>query len=150
MRLSPNFTLVEAMKSQTAVRLGIDNTPPAWAIPKLKAVALGILQPVRNHYGIGIIPSSWWRSAALCIAIGSSNKSQHAKGEAVDFEVHGVSNYEVAEWIIENLTFDQLILEYYEEGDPNSGWIHCSLVEDRENRGEVLRYSGGNYYRGLP
>lgn len=150
MYLSKNFTLAEAEKSQTAKRRNIDNSAPQHVIPKLRAVANNILQPTRDYYGIPFVPSSWYRSIDLCLAVGSNRNSQHAKGEAVDFEVPGISNYEVAEWIIANLDFDQLILEYYQKGEPNSGWIHCSYVEDRKNRKEVLWYDGDNYMPGLP
>lgn len=59
----------------------------------------------------------------------------------------GVDNKEVAEWIRDVLDFDQLILEFYKDGEPNSGWIHCSYAED--NRGSILRYDGTNYIEGL-
>jgi zinc D-Ala-D-Ala carboxypeptidase len=106
-----------------------------------------ILQPVREHFGRAVTISSGYRSEDLCVAIGSSRKSQHAKGKAADFEIFGVDNKEVAEWIRDVLDFDQLILEFYNEDDPSSGWVHCSYSED--NRGSVLRYDGTNYREGL-
>jgi hypothetical protein len=66
----------------------------------------------------------------LCLAIGSSADSQHAKAEAADFECLGVDNAELADWIHQELTYDQLILEFYTPGEPNSGWIHCSWIAD--------------------
>ena len=62
------------------------------------------------------------------MAIGSSANSQHAKAEAADFECIGVDNAELADWIKDNLPYDQLIVEYYTPGEPNSGWIHCSWI----------------------
>ena len=59
---------------------------------------------------------------------------------AADFEIGGVDNKELATWISKNTTFDQLILEFYNEGDPNSGWVHCSAVKG-EPRKQVLRAS---------
>ncbi len=105
---------------------------------------MNILQPVRNHFGKPYTPSSGYRSVELCLAIGSSEKSQHAKGEAADFEVPNVSNMEVAQWIVSNLDFDQLILEYYSGG--NTGWIHCSYKESG-NRKEVLTLSKAHGYK---
>ena len=84
--------------------------------------------------------SSGYRSPALCEAIGSSSKSQHARGEAADFEIHGVDNKELATWISNNTEFDQLILEFYNEGDPNSGWVHCSAVKEAPRK-QVLKAS---------
>jgi len=145
-RLSRNFTLPELTRSQTATRRGIDNTPDDEQIKNLERVCSEILQPVREHFGVGFSPSSGFRSVALCEAIGSSSKSQHAKGEAVDFEIPGQDNKSVAEWVRDNLNFDQLILEYYTPEDPTSGWIHCS-VREYSNRKECLIYDGKSYSR---
>ena len=140
MKLSANFSLAELTKSQTATRKGIDNTPSDTHIQNLIHLAEAVLQPVREHFGKPVMISSGYRSPALCEAIGSSTKSQHARGEAADFEIHGVDNKELATWISKNTTFDQLILEFYDEGDPNSGWVHCSAVTG-EPRKQVLRAS---------
>lgn len=144
MKLSANFSLEELTKSQTATRKGIPNTPSEAHIDALSALCVNVLEPVRKQYKIPYSPSSGYRSPELCIAIGSSVNSQHAKGEAADFEVPKVSNLEVAAWIVSNLDFDQLILEHYEGG--NTGWIHCSYKVEG-NRKEVLTYDKRNGYR---
>ena len=128
MNLTRNFTLSELTKSDTAIRKGINNNPNAEQVEKLKALCENILQPVRDHFG-RVKVTSGFRSPELCIAINSSANSQHAKAEAADFEVLGVDNAEVADWINMNCTTDQLILEFYTPGEPNSGWIHASYVE---------------------
>lgn len=147
MNLSEHFTLAEAEKSQTALRLGIDNKVPEIYIPRLKLVAQQVLEPIREKFR-AFTPSSWYRSAALCKAIGSSPNSQHASGEAVDFEVPGVDNLTLAVWIDQNLSFDQLILEHYVDGEHNSGWVHVSYKEAM-NRHQVLRFDGKAYKTGL-
>ena len=147
--LSPNFSLQELTKSQTATRLGIDNTPTEKHINALKALCLHVLEPCRKQFARSITPSSGYRSKELCKAIGSKATSQHAKGQAVDFKVIGVSNLELAEWIRDNLEFDQLILEFYKPDDPNAGWVHCSYRADGKNRKDCLRYSGKRYKKGL-
>ena len=129
MNLTRNFTLSELIKSDTAIRKGINNNPNAEQIEKLKALCENILQPVRDHFG-RVKVTSGFRSVDLCVAIGSSVNSQHAKAEAADFEVIGTSNAELADWIYSNLEPDQLILEFFEPSEPNSGWIHCSWVPD--------------------
>ena len=129
MNLSRNFTLSELIKSDTAIRKGINNNPNAEQIEKLKALCENILQPVRDHFG-RVKVTSGFRSVDLCVAIGSSVNSQHAKAEAADFEVIGTSNAELADWIYSNLEPDQLILEFFEPSEPNSGWIHCSWVPE--------------------
>ena len=140
MQLSNNFSLAELTKSQTATRKGIDNTPSDTHIQNLIHLAESVLQPVREHFGKPVMISSGYRSPALCEAIGSSTKSQHARGEAADFEIHGVDNKELATWISKNTEFDQLVLEFYDEGDPNSGWVHCSAVREG-SRAQVLKAS---------
>ena len=129
MNLSRNFTLSELIKSDTAIRKGINNNPNAEQIEKLKALCENILQPVRDHFG-RVKVTSGFRSSELCVAIGSSVNSQHAKAEAADFEVIGTDNAELFDWIKANLTPDQLILEFYTPGEPNSGWIHCSYIPE--------------------
>ena len=130
MDLSRNFSLQELIKSDTAIRKGIDNNPNADQIEKLKGLCENILQPVRDHFG-RVKVTSGYRSVDLCMAIGSSANSQHAKAEAADFECVGVDNAELADWIKDNLPYDQLIVEYYTPGEPNSGWIHCSWIPDQ-------------------
>ena len=138
MQLSENFSLLELTKSQTAERKGIDNTPSTEHQENLKSLCTNVLQPVRAHFEQVVSVSSGYRSPALCTAIGSKITSQHAKGEAADFEIFGVSNRELADWIHYNTNYDQLILEYWNESDPNSGWVHCSYSESN-NRRQYLR-----------
>lgn len=149
MQLSGNFTLAEAVKSQVALRRSIDNTPSQQQIDSLRRVAEHVLQPVRDHFALPFAPSSWFGSPALCEAIGSKPTSQHAKGQAADFEVPGVSNLALAEWIAANLDFDQLILEYWKDDDPAAGWVHCRYVAPGDNRRRTLRYDGQAYLQGL-
>ena len=138
MKLTENFSLNELTKSQTAERKGINNTPSTEHQENLKRLCESILQRIRDHFGQVVSVSSGYRSPELCVAIGSSTKSQHARGEAADFEIFGVSNKELADYINENLTYDQLILEYWKESDPNSGWVHCSFTLNG-NRKQYLR-----------
>ena len=138
MSLTKNFSLIELTKSQTATRKGIDNTPSTEHQDNLKSLCTFILQPVRDHFSCVVSVSSGYRSPELCTAIGSKITSQHAKGEAADFEIFGVSNKELADYIHEHLDYDQLILEYWKESDPNSGWVHCSYSEGN-NRKQYLK-----------
>jgi len=133
MNLSRNFTLQELIKSDTAIRKGIDNNPNSDQIAKLKLLCDNILQPVRDHFG-PVVVTSCYRSPELSVAIGSSINSQHCNAEAVDFECPGVDNAELCDWIYKNLDFDQMILEFYKKGEPNSGWCHCSYVTEKPRK----------------
>ena len=137
MKLTENFSLSELIKSQTAERKGIDNTPSTEHQENLKRLCESILQPVRDHFGTVVTISSGYRSPELCTAIGSKITSQHAKGQAADFEIFGVSNKALADYINSELHYDQLILEYWNESDPNSGWVHCSFSQGN-NRKQYL------------
>ena len=138
MKLTENFSINALTKSQTAERKGIDNTPSTEHQENLKKLCENVLQPIRDHFEQVVSVSSGYRSPELCIAIGSKTTSQHAKGEAADFEIFGVSNKELADYIHFNLNYDHLILEYWKESDPNSGWVHCSYSESN-NRRQYLR-----------
>ena len=142
MQLSKNFSLEELTKSQTATRKGIDNTPSPTHQANLQSLCTHVLQPIRDHFSQVVTVSSGYRSQELCLAIGSKITSQHAKGEAAEFEIFGVSNKELADYIHQNLDYDQLILEYWKESDPNSGWVHCSYVTPNDfgqNRNQYLK-----------
>jgi zinc D-Ala-D-Ala carboxypeptidase len=136
MNLSKNFTLTEFTKSQTALRMGIDNTPNEEHLASARKLFENVVQAVRENFGPTVI-NSGYRGPKLNEAIGGSSRSQHCKGEAVDIEVPGVSNYEVAKYIRDNLDFDQLILEFYTPGIPDSGWVHVSYKSEG-NRKQVL------------
>lgn len=148
-RLSLNFTLREFTRSQTAIRRGIVNAPRPEHVRNMEALCREVLEPVRAQFGRPVRITSGYRSAALNRAIGGSSTSQHSNGEAADFEIPGVDNRVVARWMRDNLTFDQLILEGYRPGDPNSGWVHVSYSTLRARK-QVLtatfpgpRYSAG-------
>ena len=136
MKLSKNFALKELTKSQTAIRMGIQNAPNTEQLINLTVLAQQVLQPCRDKFGT-ISINSGLRVLELNRAIGSGDKSQHTKGEASDFEAFSVSNREMAKWIKDNLDFDQLILEY-PGPDPRDGWVHCSYKRDGSNRKQIL------------
>ena len=128
----------DSIKSQTATRHDIDNSLSDEHLENAKKLFENVVQPVREEFGVTIITSGY-RSPELCLKIGSSAKSQHAKGQAADFEIFGVPNGELAKYIIDHIDFDQLILEFHNPEEPNSGWVHCSYKNPDENRKQVLR-----------
>src|SRR5210317_138337 len=137
MKLSKNFSLQEFTKSQTALRRGIDNTPEGEHLEAAKALFENIVQKVRDHFGPTVI-NSGYRGPALNEAVGGSSRSQHCKGQAADIEVPGVANADVAQWIVDNTEFDQVILEFYTPGIPDSGWVHVSYNHEGEQRKSIL------------
>ena len=140
-QLSPNFHLSELIRSQTASRYGISNNPDERAISNLRILCQEVLQPVRDHFGQPVVISSGYRSPALNTRIGGSRTSQHCLGQAADLSIPGVELIEVARWIKSNLTFDQLILEYWPS--PNA-WVHVSYRKGN-NRKQSLQFNGRQY-----
>ena len=143
MKLTNNFSLKEITQSQTALKNNIDNEPNAEQIENLRQLCKTILQPLREYYQLPIKITSGFRSPELCEIIGSKSTSQHCANEcaAADFEIPGVDNKKVFKHIIDKLPFCQIILEYYDDSDINSGWIHVSwspnprgqaLIKDKE------------------
>jgi len=143
MKLTANITLDEMTKSDIAERKGINNNPSPKQIENLKALAVNILQPVRSEFDRPLIIRSGFRCAQLNIEIGSSINSQHCadnNSAAADFEIPGVDNKELAQWIRDSLLWDQIILEFYKEGEPSSGWVHCSYSTDLNRKQSLIAY----------
>lgn len=146
-RISQHFSWHEVLFSQTASSKGIKNIPTPLAAANLKAVALLCLEPTRTHFGKPARVTSGYRSPALNKAIGGSMTSNHSIGCASDFEIPGIDNHKVAEWMVKNLPdWDEIILEDYTPGDPNSGWIHVAIRPD-ENRRKILTWNRRDGYK---
>ena len=145
MMLCDYLSLHEAIKSKTAIRKGIDNTPSEKHISNLKMLAEKIFLPIRRHFRTAIYISSGYRSVELNKAIGGSYKSQHCKGEAFDIDqdnkFSSVSNADIFNFIKGNLDFDQLIWEFGTVHNP--AWVHISYntTIPSANRREILMAS---------
>jgi len=139
MKLSDNLSLAEVIKSNTAIKYGIDNSPTEEHLENLKAIAQDVFQRVREHFGKAIYVSSGYRSESLNERIGGSATSQHCKGEALDLDAQvygGLTNAQLFGYIEEWITFDQLIWEFGSNAEPD--WIHVSYKKDGNNRGQKL------------
>jgi zinc D-Ala-D-Ala carboxypeptidase len=148
MQLSKNFWLSEFTKSDTAIRQGIDNSPEPEHLVALAHLCCAVLQPVRDALG-PIKVTSGYRSLALNRAIGGSQGSQHSKGEAADIECFGpTSNLDLAKWIVQNVNYDQMILEHWDGVDPKSGWIHVSarVTGNRKQQLRAFKRNGKTVY----
>ena len=137
MNLTKNFTLSEMTKSETALRLGLENEPDEQQLAALQTLCEKVLQPIRDYFGMGVKVNSALRTLPVNRAIGSSDNSHHVRGMAADIEIPSIPNAELAEWIVENLDFTQVILEFYTPGVPDSGWVHVSYVPE-DLRKQVL------------
>lgn len=149
-KLTEHFTIEEMIVSPTAKRLRLSNQPTAEHIENMRYCCEKILEPVRAHFGKPVRINSSYRSPLVNKAVGGSKTSQHVNGQAIDFEIMGVDNKVLADWIGDNLEFDQVILEFYTAGDKNSGWVHASIKKGGGNRMQRLIASkskaGGTRY----
>ena len=140
MKLSKNLSLSEVIKSNTAIRRGIDNTPTDAHIENLKYLAEKVFQPLREHFGVPIYISSGYRSKSLNEAIGGSKTSFHSHGMALDLDQdgrnRGVSNADVFYYIKNNLPFSELIWEFGTKDNPN--WVHVAIAKGRENEKKII------------
>ena len=128
------FTLDELIHSDTADRLGIDNSPTSEAVSNLDDLVTNVLDNLRDGWGRPIIVTSGYRCKELNAAVGGTRNSQHHKGQAADIVSNDFDEFRrfVRRWCKDN-DFDQCIFEH----SGNSEWIHISYVEDR-NRRQVL------------
>lgn len=154
-KLSPNFSRAEFEHSDTAKRLHLKNEMPPLELAAAKSLCFQILEPIRAHFRLPVTINSGYRALAVNRAVGSSDKSQHVKGEAADIEIPGISNADLARWIqASKLDFDQLILEAYKPGVRGSGWVHVSRSsrvarQRRECLTMTMGSHGASYSQGI-
>ena len=138
MKVSDNITYKEALHSNTAKRLGIENAPDEFTFETMQITAEHVFEPVRKHFNEPIYISSFYRCEELNKAIGGSSKSQHCKGEAIDIDdvYSKATNADFFNYIKDKLEFDQLIWEFGNDESPD--WVHVSYSLGN-NRMRILK-----------
>lgn len=138
-KISKHISFKEAIKSNTATRLGINNTPDDYQVSNMVNIAINLFEPLREFVGGPIKINSFFRCEDLNRAIGGSSRSQHCEGRAIDLDdtFGHKTNSEMFHYIKDNLDFDQLIWEFGDDNNPN--WVHVSFVSKEENRGRCLK-----------
>lgn len=139
MRISKHISYKEGVRSNTATRLGIDNTPGEYELGNMELIAERLFEPLRAWVGGPVKINSFYRNKELNLAIGGSQRSQHCQGRAIDLDdtFGHKTNAEMFNWIKENLNFDQLIWEFGSDSNPD--WVHMSYVSEDQNRNRCLR-----------
>ena len=138
-KISKHVSYKEGIKSNTAMRLNIDNSPGEYHLSNMNAVAINVFEPLREWVDGPIKINSFYRSVALNKAIGGSSRSQHCEGRAMDIDdtFRYKTNAEMYEYIKKNLSFDQMIWEF--GTDKNPDWVHVSYVSEEQNRNRCLK-----------
>jgi zinc D-Ala-D-Ala carboxypeptidase len=148
MNISEHISLKEAIRSNTAKRLGIDNMPDNETLVTMQITAEHIFEPIRNKFNEPIYISSFYRSPELNTAIGGSTRSQHCKGEAIDIDdvYSKATNADFFNYIKESLEFDQLIWEFGNDEQPD--WVHVSynLGKNRMRILKAVKQNGKTQY----
>ena len=139
------FTIKELVKSTTAIKRHIDNTPSKEVERSLTALVEKVLDPLREAYGKPIIVTSGYRCPKLNAIVGSTPSSQHVKGEAADIKsVQDTpeENKKLFDLIVKlKLPFDQLINEH------NYDWVHVSFgARHRRQKLKAVRKNGRTVY----
>jgi hypothetical protein len=139
MKISTHISNREAIRSTTAIRLGIDNTPGDSELQNMKLIAEKIFEPLRKYVGGPIKINSFFRNPDLNRAVGGSKKSQHCQGRAIDLDdSFGVMpNATMFNWIQDHCDYDQMIWEFGDEYNP--AWVHVSYVSPEKNRNRCLK-----------
>ena len=139
MKISKHISYKEGVKSNTATRLGLDNTPGDYELGNMTLIAERLFEPLRAWVGGPVKINSFYRSKELNLAIGGSQRSQHCEGRAIDLDdTFGYkTNAEMFHYIKENLNFDQMIWEF--GSDKNPDWVHISYVSEDQNRNRCLK-----------
>ena len=144
------FSLDELCLSNRAARMGVKNEPNDEERENLVALVDNVLDPARAEIGHAVGVSSGYRCKRVNDAIhGSSKTSQHVKGEAADLVAGGPhENLRLAQIIVRQGKFDQLILENVGRKDLWPAWVHVSYKRNGQNRGQVLKKIAGRtgYY----
>ena len=128
-----NFTISELVKSDTAEKHGLNNTPDINSLDNLLELIFYVLQPLREKLGKPIIITSGFRSVKVNNLVGGVANSEHLYGQAADFVVNGMTPKQVVEFVKKSgIEFDQCINEYDQ-------WTHISFNKGH-NKKQVLKY----------
>lgn len=137
--ISKHISFAEAIKSQAAIRHGHSNIPGKVELENMKLVATKCFEPLREHFGIPIGISSFYRNTFVNTLVKGAKTSQHLEGKAIDIDADifgGITNKQIYDWLLKNVPFDQLIWEYGDSNNP--AWVHISYNKGN-NRKQVLR-----------
>lgn len=144
MNLTPHFTVEEFIRSDTATRLCIDQTPSANVMQRLLFTAQQ-LEIVRELLGYPLHISSGYRSLKLNTRVGGAPDSAHLTGQAADFTCPEFGTpKEIVKFLSERpeVNFDQLIYE--------GTWVHIGFA-DHPRREVLTAHFGGltRYTKGV-
>ena len=110
----------------------------------LKLLLINCIIPIKNQYPTALVTNTWR-------PFQGNPRSQHPKGQAADIQFRGVSKaayYDIAQWIKDNVSYDQLLLEYKTTGS-GLPWIHISFNKDQSRATVLTLLNDKTYSQGL-
>jgi len=137
-KISKHISYKEAIRSNAAIRYGIENHPNTVQLENMRRIANNVFEPLRNAFKVPIFVSSFFRHPKLNVRVGGSSTSDHPNGNAMDLDdvLGGVTNSQIFYYIKDQLQFKQLIWEFGDDNEPS--WVHVSYVPGN-NKGQVLK-----------
>ena len=143
-RLSDHLTLAEFTDSDTATRLGIDNSLPDDLVEAAQATG-AMLERVRAILGTPILVSSGYRCPALNKAIGAVPTSDHPKAMALDFRSPAFGTplaiCQALHPRLAQLGIGQIVFEHT--------WVHISTRAPANPANAALTLAGAGYVQGI-
>lgn len=147
--LSAHLDLFSLCQSETAEEMGIHNMPDdPRIIENLRALCVHVLSPAIDHFDLPLMVTSGYRCEALNREVGGLANSQHILGQAADVMMGGIQNDQLARWFIDNVDFDEVILEKFDPKYHEYGWVHVSYNLDG-NRKKITTFDGETYHDGF-
>lgn len=120
-QLTPHFTLEELTFSSTAVRHGVSNIPKDKTLLDNIRKSAEFLEAVREKLGKPIRVLSCYRSPEVNKLVGGAKHSAHLEGKAIDIQVPGMGNKDLALFVKKHAPdASQIILEF-------DSWVHVEI-----------------------
>jgi len=126
-KISKYLTIADVIKSETAIRKGIDNSLPPALLPNAVNIATKVFDPIKYKFSSAGC-YSFFRSKALNLAVGGSQNSFHSFAGALDIDTLGNEfNRDIFKFVLEgNVPYNELIFEYGDLNQPD--WVHVGLL----------------------
>lgn len=142
-KISRYLTVADAIRSETAIRHGIDNSMDAAQLENAKYFAVNVFDPIKDKFPNALC-TSFFRSAEVNKMVGGSPSSFHSYAGAVDIDSLGnADNKAIFKYVIDgNVPFSECIWEYGTITSPD--WVHVGLLKGYATYGKIIHI----YYLG--
>lgn len=134
--MTEHFTLNEFLRSDTASRYKIDNTPNKEQLENIEFVARQ-LEIIRSYYNKPMIITSGFRTKELNTLLKGSKTSQHMQGLAVDINLKTKDENKIFFNLVNKLIKENQIKVYQLIDEYNYKWVHIGFSQTNP-KGQIL------------